>query len=317
VVDAVYCPTSRTWYELSTNLPILELLQPSHDFSGFYAGSQPQKEIDTYRLLEDAIEIDAESLYLPATLHYGHFLTQSAAYLHPLAALPGSLCDHSITCLMSGHLTAGFQSIIEAGSCAPLKYYQIDSQPIHARRLIVSQCSWIEWHYANKVHSNLFSNATKNILGLIDDVILPSHFKHEPKKLYMSRSRLTDGLRFSVNELELERKLESLGFITVHPQELSLKELMQILQSADILVGSMGSAMHNLLFRLPSKPITVVNIAHFLPPYNFAMIEAVSGLTNSHYLRASEELKDAEGINRLYFDVPKILECVHSLIAQL
>jgi hypothetical protein len=315
-VDAIYCPNTKTWYDIERQQPIVQLLQPTHDFSGFFGNASPNESPDIDRLLQESTHaIDSAALYLPASMHYGHFLTQCGGYLHPLARSHDLIpFDQSVTCLLGGQLPDQFKQIISMGARKPVVFSELPTSPLRARNLIVSGCSWVEWHYCNKSYTDIFLNASNAIsstdVGAINSVdTSPSH-----DRIYLSRSRLKAGLRLSVNEVELEQRLEAMGFAIVHPQELKLGQLIALLNSAKIITGSMGSAMHNILFRSSSEPLTVINIAHFLPPYNFVMIEAALGIANNLYLRASQETRSADGSNLLYFDIKKIEDGIAAAI---
>jgi hypothetical protein len=46
-----------------------------------------------------------------------------------------------------------------------------------------------------------------------------------------------------------------------------------------------------------------LNFAHFLPPLNFAMIEACCGVRENIYSRSCEEISTGDGRQLLYFDI--------------
>jgi len=73
-----------------------------------------------------------------------------------------------------------------------------------------------------------------------------------PKKVYVSRSALKamEG-GFLLEEL-LEQNLEREGYVIIHPQELSIKEQLDIYYSAENLVFAEGSALH--LYALMARP---------------------------------------------------------------
>lgn len=311
VREAVFCPHSHTWSDSQTHALVPQLLQPNHDFSGFFGAARPAIRAKPEHLQQQASTITGPTLYVPATLHFGHFLTQCAGFLHPLARTDTELTsDQPITCLLDGCLPEGFKRLIEWGATRPVVFRELSGQPVHATELIVSDSSWIEWHYCNRFHAQLFARAAAVHLH-------NGNCTHSSsRRVYFSRSRLTSGLRLSMNETDLERRLEAMGFTIIHPQDLDFGSLVSVLDSADVLAGPMGSAMHNLLFRSSPRPLTTINLAHFLPPYNFAMIESALGIENNYYLRACEEVRGADnGPNYLYFDIPRICESIEAIVA--
>jgi len=309
--DAVFCPHSHTWSDSKDHALLPQLLQPNHDFSGFFGGSRPAVRLQPEHLLQQASVITGPTLYVPATLHFGHFLTQCAGFLHPLARNIAELpTDQPITCLLDGCLPESFKRLIEWGATRPVVFQELSDQPVRATQLIVSDSSWIEWHYCNRFHAQLFTRA-----AVVHSQ--SSNSSHSAsRRVYFSRSRLTSGLRLSMNEQDLECRLESMGFTIIHPQDLDLAEIVTILDSADVLAGAMGSAMHNLLFRTSARPLTTINLAHFLPPYNFAMIESALSIEDNYYLRACEEVRSANsGPNSLYFDIPRICGDIENILS--
>lgn len=311
--DAVFCPQTQTWYHTDSGQPVVELLQPNHDFCAFYGGARPEEGKTLSSLRENAQAILGPVLYVPATLHFGHFLTQCAGFLHPISRANEFLADEQpITCLLNGKLPDLFKHIIEMGSPRNISFLELHNQPIHASQLIVSDTTWIEWHYCNTRHRDLFGNAASSLL--LENSLVQKTTPARHHKIYLSRSRLKNGLRVSANENELEQHLEAMGFTTVHPQDIRISELIHILNNADIVAGPMGSAMHNLLFRTTDNDLKVLNMAHFLPPYNFALIEGALGIRSNYYLRGCEEVRSPAGFSMLYFDVPGILSTVEELL---
>lgn len=65
-----------------------------------------------------------------------------------------------------------------------------------------------------------------------------------PSRIYLSRSRLVDADRSVSNEAEVEAALDDLGFVTVHPQELTFETQLALYAGADVIVSAYGSAIH-------------------------------------------------------------------------
>ena len=75
--------------------------------------------------------------------------------------------------------------------------------------------------------------------------------------LYISRSRLPDGLRRIEREAELDQLLLNRGWTVIHPEQLPVHEQLRQLRQAQVIAGPLGSAFH-LLFAfgsLPSGPL--------------------------------------------------------------
>lgn len=69
------------------------------------------------------------------------------------------------------------------------------------------------------------------------------------KRIYISRSKAS--MRKVINEDEVENLLHPLGFVTIHLEDLSLREQATLIASADIIIGPHGSGFSNLVFAHP------------------------------------------------------------------
>ncbi|PSF39492.1 capsular biosynthesis protein [Aphanothece hegewaldii CCALA 016] len=82
-----------------------------------------------------------------------------------------------------------------------------------------------------------------------------------PKRLYISRSNANH--RQIINEIEVKQLLESMGFLTVFPEQYSLAEQVNMFQNAEIIVAPHGGGLTNLIFCRPGTKI----IEFFSPNY--------------------------------------------------
>lgn len=315
IVDAVYCPQNKCWYNIETTNLITELLQPTHDYTEFFGGATPKNSVNIQNLAQEAEHLDMPASYIVNSYHFGHFLTQSASFTGAFV-LPTQ--DNQISsnlpryCLSDTPLTSWARDIIRYGSQNEIIFRELDqARPLRVKQLILSEQSWIEWNYCHSSHSLIFKNSAKNIINTNE---LKTMDTNGQKNYYFSRSKVKNGLRSSVNEISLEEELTKLEFEIVHPELLQQSELYGIINNSRIIAGPMGSAMHNILFRTNPEPLTTLNFAHFLPPLNFAMIESCCGIERNIYSRSCEETKGETEGNLLYFDVKSCLEAVdHAL----
>ena len=72
-------------------------------------------------------------------------------------------------------------------------------------------------------------------------------------RLYISRSRLPDGLRRIAREAELDQLLLNRGWTVMYPEQLPVNEQLRHLRQAQVIAGPLGSAFH-LLFAFGSLP---------------------------------------------------------------
>lgn len=86
---------------------------------------------------------------------------------------------------------------------------------------------------------------------------------NNPKKLYLSRSKLPADTRAMGIEKELDQLFMKMGFFVIHPEELSFVDQICLVKGADYLAGQEGSALHLSLFmRKNSKVISLTSRQH-------------------------------------------------------
>ena len=72
-------------------------------------------------------------------------------------------------------------------------------------------------------------------------------------RLYISRSRLPEGLRRIEREAELDQLLLDRGWSVIYPEQLPVNEQLRQLRQAQVIAGPLGSAFH-LLFAFGALP---------------------------------------------------------------
>lgn len=70
--------------------------------------------------------------------------------------------------------------------------------------------------------------------------------------------------RKMINEDELVGELNKLGFIEIFTENLSIDEKIQLFNNAELIVGSIGGGMANLLFSKPTTKSVIIATPHFL-----------------------------------------------------
>ena len=336
LVEAVFDPASATWLESKTGHAIGELLQPNHDFRSFFGGARPWLAQGSSRADQDGDQIQNVCIFIESNPHFGHFLTQSASFASALSHAQHFTgdADISITILSKGTLPEWAKALLAASCPNPLQFKLMDGQRrLHVQQLAVAPPTWIEWHYAHQNHQRLFRQAAWRWLASTAPSTTPSALPSAAKtpdgsgpsmearghrRLYFSRSRLQKCLRRSVNEDQLEETLGRYGFEIIHPQELPLQDVARLVNEAALIGGAMGSAMHNVLFRLPGPALATLNFAHHLPGINNAMIEHCSFIDHNFYSRSCEELEGQPGEPAcLHFDLKRCIESVEQVLDRL
>ena len=317
IIDAVFDPGSQCWLDRERGCLIGALLQPEHHLCSFFGGCTPwQADLNGLGEAPDD-QLDDLAVVVESNPHYGHFLTQSGSFANAInyAEELLSATDSGITVLSRDAIPPWGQEMLQAACRAPLTFAVLDRERrLGVQRLVVSPPTWIEWHYVHRDHPRPFRRAAQRWLGRNRN----EQANGVGPMLYFSRSRLGECLRRSINEEELETALATRGFTIVHPQELPLAEVVQLVNEASLIAGASGSAMHNVLFRLPGSPLATLNFAHALPATNGALVERSCGRIHNLYLRSTEEEPRPQGEpNGLRFNVDRCLEGVAMAIDQL
>ena len=100
-------------------------------------------------------------------------------------------------------------------------------------------------------------------------------------KIYLSHSKLTDDRRLIIGEQLLEKCLIDNGFSIVHPQDLTVSELIQIFNKVDTIVGTMSNELHTVLFCQNTPKIHTL-----CPTYvstNYTLTNTLVGITEQYY----------------------------------
>lgn len=105
-----------------------------------------------------------------------------------------------------------------------------------------------------------------------------------PRRIYLSRSRLTANSRRADNETAIEDLFRLAGFRTVHPQELAIADQVMLVRGADAVAGCDGSALHLVAFAAPGTQVLAVDSR---PVLNQFLIEDFREVDAVHVLAAA------------------------------
>lgn len=128
-------------------------------------------------------------------------------------------------------------------------------------------------------------------------------------KLYLSRSKLgRDGtasdFREITNEPEIETVFADHGYTIVHPQDLSMREQIDLYLRARVMAGPNGSALHNCIFSLDCTAV----IQLLTPPriWGAKLQNTLCQFLGIHQIDLAAEPTDPE--NRIFFLDPSTVE---------
>lgn len=190
--------------------------------------------------------------------HFGHLLTEAAAWL-------GSLLDPS----SDVHEQASSTAIILLGGRSvndPADVRKLLDLPegivrstrslggmTRCRRVLIPSPSMINRHGISRRHFAAVKRLVDRWFALsaedvrdIETARLSA--EHRGTKTYLSRSRLPMDFRRVQGEALLEQELASQGWKIIHPETLSIRDQLIELASSRCLAGSIGSALHLLMY---------------------------------------------------------------------
>ncbi len=207
--------------------------------------------------------------------HYGHFLTESIARLWYL------LKDREYPVLYHGHglektlIDLFFESVkLDKNLLISFK------EPVLLKEVIIPYPSFSIRCEGFEVHKLLPESVAKNWL--------PKKLKTTSQPLYFSRRYLDPKNRLIINESLLEEKLSKSGFAIVYPEKLSIQEQIELINKHELIVGTLGSALHSILFDISSQRNLVCfgNQEEFNT--NYLIIDAIKSV-NSIYISALQK----------------------------
>lgn len=92
------------------------------------------------------------------------------------------------------------------------------------------------------------------------------------KRIFVSRSQVTEGVRRVSRRKRLELAMVEDGFVIVHPQLLSFAEQVSVFETARLICGEYGSGMLNTIFSRPGATVVSLN---WVDPFQSCIAEAI------------------------------------------
>ncbi len=172
--------------------------------------------------------------------HYGHMLTESISRLW---AISGKYKDYVVLFFkIDNELVEKYINHEIFYELRKSKRMYVIDKPVMVQELVIPDPVWQDTAYTypemRVAALNTFYFAHKK-----------EEKKSRNKKYYLSRRKLDRFVYgYIVRENELESELQKMGFIIIHPQELSFYRQVEIFNTALCVVGLIGSAFHTMLF---------------------------------------------------------------------
>mgnify|MGYP001810365253 CR=1 FL=1 len=216
----------------------------SQRFGGYHGDFYPNA--DPARIatsdFADLTVLKGRSLYLGHYMpHYGHFLVEmlSTFWLYQ----EFSFFDHFL-----------FHPFVFGESMPSYlaDAFHLFNVPIHKVLIIKSKMIIQDVTIPERlIRLNMSAKAeARRVYQYLADAMPKPKARPIAKQFYLSRVRisLTTGQRAILNEPIIESMLRRMGFITVYPELLSLRDQISLFHRANIVCGLSGSALHNCVF---------------------------------------------------------------------
>lgn len=210
--------------------------------------------------------------------HYGHFVINTLARFWPLLDLDDRGLRPTLLCHGPG-LGADWSStpfIPEILGRLGLSVMDLATfgRPVRIPTLLVPQAALQQDDYAFPVMADLCREIGRGYYA-------PEEVDADPQPVYLSKTRLTGGVRRFANEEAVTAVLEREGVRIVHPELLSFPEQVRLFARHRVILGANGSAFHTLLFAPPGR--RVIALADRLKlSATYRLIDLITG-TQAHY----------------------------------
>ena len=241
--DHVYCPHGVTncvpaVYDFGRKIvhqsfysrgPVPAEIVPTCSLPFTYEGLKDYAEDDTYIFLGEVHD------------HFGHFLLSTLCRLWQIKTLPESM-----------------KIIINAGASARVNRDHVKQlfhafgvnvdrlwspdRPIKVRNLILPCASFEERNFVHATFAKAYNMAGDRLTHGVD--------LHVPGSgpIYLSKSKMTVGVRKFVNESLIEERLSAAGYTILYPETLPIGEQVAIWRLGRPIVAFNGSSLHTSAF---------------------------------------------------------------------
>ena len=161
-----------------------------------------------------------------------------------LYAHPEIKFDKVVFCLLpyeSHHLTGNYKELFDILELTDK--IEFISCPTAYSKVIVPDLSWSLQHHYSAEFNLVFDAIIEKVLGEHS----PENNSY-PKKIFFTRSKLEKSKNTEIGIEMLDDFFGRNGFEVIPPENLSLKEMVVLMQNAEIIAGASGSTVHNILF---------------------------------------------------------------------
>lgn len=286
--DVYYTPfvSDGPWGIFDRNDSILEPCVDRAYVEGVTLRHQPVSPTSYDKTVE---HFDGECIYVGRiNSHFGHFLVETLprywTLTHRRWFRPKLLIHKDV--FGNGFSTLPFAAqIFKALGLRSEDFIAFD-RPTRLKRVIVPHASFRQQAWAHPVYGDLCRYIGRRLCG--GDVSAPN-----PRPVWLSKSRLVQGVTRLANEADLEKELARLGVDIVHPEQMSLKEQVHLYARRPTVMGTTGSALHVSIFAPPPKTMIGLSWENAINS-NYKLFDAMSGARTRFYYDPETVKRDDE-----------------------
>lgn len=203
-----------------------------------------------YEIEEKPVYVNKKVVYLNFFIHqWGHFLIDVISRLWYVLENKDENFDIVYTCTYgeNDEFKGNYLEFFELLGIDVNRLIMIN-KPTCFKEVVIPDPSIYPGKYYTKEYKNIFRK-------IIDNVQLTENI---PEKIYLSRKLLKTKFKKEVGEKEIEEFFNSNGYISIYPEQLTLKEQLQYFKYSKKIIATSGSLAHNVLF-CDKNELTILN----------------------------------------------------------
>ncbi len=241
--DHVYCPSGT-----QNCVPAIYDFGRKMVHQSFYSrGPVPAEVVPTcsmpfaYESLKEYAEDDTYIYLGEVHNHFGHFLLSTLSRLWQIRTLP----EHLKIVINAGASLRIYRDhvkkLFEAFGVDVQRMWSPE-RPLKIRNLIMPCASFEERNFVHSTFAKTYNAAGDHITRGVN-LSIPGN-----GPIYLSKSKMTAGVRKIVNESPIEERLVAAGYTIVYPETLPVSEQVAIWRLGRPIVAFNGSSLHTSAF---------------------------------------------------------------------
>ena len=244
-------------------------LEPLSTLTRCWAGSQTARTASYKSLPLVTKKISGDAVfggYLFA--HFGHFMLESMSRIW--WAIDNNFKGPIIFQVIGTQIPDFVRTILSLAELNPI--FIMSNDCLEIERLIVPEAALVERAWAHCKFLSPFEKIYKNIMQ--------NSYSQKSQFLYVLRG---SGVRPVSGEHKVILALKSCGFDVLDPTTASIEDQILAFANAKVIVGCIGSAMHNIVYAKNAKKVIYLARSNSVSP-SYPIIDRCIGTFESSYI---------------------------------